>query len=214
MTPYYEDDAVTIYHSDCREILPLLKSRSIDLVLTDPPYGISYVTSRRLRSDPLVAPIEGDDRYPVDIIEQCKTLASVGVLAFARGEPMKAHSMLIWVKNNWSVGDLEHGYANRWEGILWWAGPHHQWANGRPGNILFADRVPAEQLQHPTEKPVSLIRQLILHHQNVQTILDPFMGSGTTLRAAKDLGRKAIGIEIEERYCKIAARRMAQGVLL
>ena len=207
MQYYYQSGGITIYHGDCREILPTLPK--VDLVLTDPPYGIEYVTSWRLRTDKLVAPIHGDDAYPVDMIEHCKTQAVVGVLAFARGMPMEAHSTLIWVKNNWSVGDLEHGYGNRWESVLWWPGPQHQWANGRPNNVLFADKVPAEQLQHPTEKPVALLRQLILHH-TCQTILDPFMGSGTTLRAAKDLGRKAIGIEIEERYCEIAAKRMSQ----
>jgi site-specific DNA-methyltransferase (adenine-specific) len=67
---------------------------------------------------------------------------------------------------------------------------------------------------HPTQKPVALMRWCLESFPNAQTILDPFMGSGTTLRAAKDLGRKAIGIEIEERYCEIAAKRMAQAVLL
>lgn len=210
MKPYYQDDAVTIYHGDCRDVL--LHLPPVDLVLTDPPYGIGYITSRRLYTDKLVAPIQGDEQYPVAIIQQCKTLAAVGVLAFARGEPMKAHSMLVWVKNNWSVGDLEHAYGNRWETILWWPGPFHQWRNGRPANVLFCDKVPPEQLQHPTEKPIALLRQLILQHK-CDLILDPFMGSGTTLRAAKDLGRKAIGIEIEERYCEIAAKRMSQLVM-
>ena len=208
--PYYEKDGIAIYHSDCREILSMLGP--VDLVLTDPPYGIEYVTARRSRTDPLVAPIVGDTYYPRAVIESCKVIARSGVLAFARGAPMGADSIIIWVKDNWSVGDLEHGYGNMWESILWWAGPNHSWAKGRPHNVLYASRVPGSAMVHPTEKPLSLLRELISHH-NGHTVLDPFMGSGTTLRAAKDLGRKAIGIEIEERYCELAAKRLAQEVL-
>jgi site-specific DNA-methyltransferase (adenine-specific) len=71
----------------------------------------------------------------------------------------------------------------------------------------------ANERVHPTQKPVSLMRWCIEFFPHARTILDPFMGSGTTLRAAKDLGRKAIGIEIEERYCEIAAKRLSQMAL-
>ena len=90
MKPYYQDEQTTIYHGDCQEILPYIGP--VDLVLTDPPYGIGYVTGHRSRMDPLAAPIKGDDRYPKEVIETCKVIARVGVLAFARGEPMRADS--------------------------------------------------------------------------------------------------------------------------
>ena len=78
---------------------------------------------------------------------------------------------------------------------------------------IFARHVVSYHKDHPTQKPLELMHWCLNFAPNASTILDPFMGSGTTLRAAKDLGRKAIGIEIEERYCEIAAKRLAQGVL-
>jgi site-specific DNA-methyltransferase (adenine-specific) len=120
----------------------------------------------------------------------------------------KPRSVLSWVKNNWSMGDLEHEHGRQWEAICFYAQSGHKFIKRIP-DVIYADRT-GNNL-HPTEKPESVIQQLIVCNEG-ETILDPFMGSGTTLRAAKDLGRKAIGIEIEERYCEIAAKRMAQEV--
>ena len=211
-SPYYQDEAVTIYHGDCREILPLLEP--VDLVLTDPPYGQEY-TSRYNRYRNPFSPIVGDDKFPADVAIKLIPLARAGAIIFGTEvalAPLQPDSWLIWAKDSWSAGNLKHTYARQHEVAGFWAGRTHHFANGRPQTIIECPRVPPIGLMHPTQKPVALLKQLILHHI-CQTVLDPFMGSGTTLRAAKDLGRKAIGIEIEEEYCEIAAKRMAQTVM-
>ena len=105
---------------------------------------------------------------------------------------------------------MKHEHGRQWEAICFYPGPNHAFIKRIP-DVLYADRT--GNGLHPTEKPESVIKQLIQANEG-EIILDPFMGSGTTLRAAKDLKRHAIGIEIEERYAEIAARRMSQEVLL
>ncbi len=199
MKPYYQDDAVIIFHGDCREILPNLEP--VDLVLTDPPYGTGWV--RGGGNDPTGGPhpfkaytVKAEwDVWSTDWIgdRRCAFF-----LPNSRLKEMQPHcrSFLWWKKTNPRPGGPEK------EPI----GLTHDDVTGEfeyyNGDIEF----------HPCQKPPPLMRW-ILRQLNAQTILDPFMGSGTTLRAAKDLGRKAIGIEIEEKYCEIAARRMAQEVL-
>ena len=135
------------------------------------------------------------------------------------GEGLKVKDVLIWDKKSHGAGDLG-SWAPCYEMIIY-ATKNREVLNGnRPQNVLRYWRVDAgatgissgRLLNHPTEKPVPLFSDIINKHSS-QTILDPFMGSGTTLRAAKDLGRKAIGIEIEEKYCHIAAKRMSQSVM-
>ena len=209
MEPYYQDDAVTIYHGDCREILPTLSP--VDLVLTDPPYGISYRSARRTewqRKDK----IQGDDGFPLWLFDVCKP--TVAMFVWCRWDVMrllpKPKSFIVWDKGNHSMGDLDHEFGRQWEGCAFYPGPIHRFVR-RPSDIIVAARVPPLKLLHPTEKPVEAMMPLLMAHEG--SVLDPFMGSGTTLRAAKDLGRKAIGIEIEESYCEIAAQRMAQTVM-
>lgn len=208
MIPYYQDDACTIYHGDCREILPQLDK--VDLVLTDPPYGISFQSNYRyLKYDPIV----GDEELPIEVIKMLIAMSLSASYVFCRWNNLfqmpTPTSVLAWVKNNWSMGDLNHEHGRQWEAICFYPGPTHEFIKRIP-DVIFADRTGNNF--HPTEKPESLIKTII--GANIgEIILDPFMGSGTTLRAAKDLGRKAIGIEIEEKYCEIAVKRLAQEVL-
>lgn len=229
MKPYYEHGGITIYHGDAREVLPTLGP--VDLVLTDPPYGVGYVTSRRSRSDPLVAPIAGDgdlcmvaDVMPLlDQVLQNDRHAylfaaplRIGECLSLIGDYWQVKNVLVWDKGEaGTVGDLEAGYGWNWEPVIY-ASKGRRALNGpRPRTIYRYDWSGTRDPVHPTVKPVGLLRWLMTKSTQLdETVLDPFMGSGTTLRAAKDLGRRAIGIEIEEKYCEIAAKRLSQEVLL
>ena len=207
MKPYYSETGIIIYNADCREILPQLEP--VDLVLTDPPYGMAFQSNHRINK---YEKIHGDDSLPLDLIWLAMSKARRASYFFCRWDNIsqmpKPKSVLAWVKNNWSMGDLEHEHGRQWEACCFYPGPEHQSIKRIP-DVIACDRT-GNQL-HPTEKPSDLMQRII--DANVaETILDPFMGSGTTLRAAKDLGRKAIGIEIDEKYCEIAAKRLSQEV--
>jgi site-specific DNA-methyltransferase (adenine-specific) len=203
--PYYEDDAVTIYHGDCREILPTLPP--VDLVLTDPPYGVTIIKGggRGMNGwKDYSANGEWDKTPPSDaLIEQVVAAGSSAIVW--GGNYFKLPISMGWLV--WDKGQRNFSLA---DGELAWT------TESRALRIFSFARAAAlreTKKEHPTQKPIALMRWCLEFFPDAQTILDPFMGSGTTLRAAKDLGRKAIGIEIEERYCEIAAKRMAQTVM-
>ena len=207
--PYFQDEAVTIYHADCREILPLLEPGSVDLVLTDPPYGIGRDGQRPSTSShgghKGYEFLGWDSQRPsiddfVSMMNKTRNLIVWGGQYFADLLP-PSRCWLIWDKGQ---------RIDQADAELAWT------TLDMPVRIYTLNRVAlqGDGAKHPTQKPLSLIRWCLGFFPNAQLVLDPFMGSGTTLRAAKDLGRKAIGIEIEECYCEIAAKRMSQGVLL
>jgi DNA modification methylase len=216
MKPYYQDSAVTIYHGDCRDIFVWV---SADLILTDPPYGVgggsgtigktrSHKSSYGEFEDTLSNVI-------VSIVPRFKQI----VERFPRAIITPGPLAMCYYPQPDSFGCL---LQSRTSGMQKWG-----WCDAQP--IFYYGRDPRvgktiskcsfdnnqrpEDNGHPCPKPVRAWSHLILKGSlDNETILDPFMGSGTTLRAAKDLGRKAIGIEIEEKYCEIAAKRMAQEV--
>jgi len=206
MKPYYEDESVTIYNADCRDVLPMLDK--VDLVLTDPPYGIG-----RDGKPPSTSSHGGHKGYEFmgwdtnrpscETFERILSAASDSVIwggnYFADFLPPQ-RGWLVWDKGQ---------RIDQADGELAWS------TQQTPLRIYTLNRVAIanDGAVHPTQKPRSLMRWCIGFFPDAQTILDPFMGSGTTLRAAKDLNRKAIGIEIEERYCEIAAKRMSQLVM-
>jgi len=206
--PYYQDDAVTLYCGDCREILPELPKH--DLVVMDPPYGMDFQSNYRFKKH---AKIANDGSLPIDLISIGIEMATRAAYVFCRWDNLQEmpapKSVLAWVKNNWSMGDLKHEHGRQWEACCFYARELHEFITRIP-DVIFADRTGNDL--HPTQKPESLIRRIV--GANVgETILDPFAGSGTTGVAAKLEGRKATLIEMEERYCEIAAKRLAQGVL-
>ena len=221
MTPYYDQDGVTIYHADCREILPTLPK--VDLLLTDPPYNASF-NADGTKKRGVVCKHKGyaainqewDNETVMDVVlawhGQSLAFCSFHLLGrYLHEKP--PHQILHWVKTNPfpALGDY---YSFSVEYILWWRDGGAFNRGGYTDVFSFPICGGDERTGHPTQKPQALMEILIAKHTNPgDTILDPFMGSGTTLRAAKNLGRKAIGVEIDERYCEIAVRRLAQSVL-
>lgn len=195
-------DGITIIHGDCREALAWLDA---DALLTDPPYGMFY------ESGWLGRPIQNDR----DTSARDEALSLWGEkpgLVFGRWDcphPDAARHCLIWDKGDWpGMGDLALPWGPSTEEI--YVIGRGFLGSGRKGSIISGHRLTSTTL-HPNEKPLGLISRLIESLPG-DVIADPFMGSGTTLRAAKNLGRRAIGIEIEEGYCAKAAQRLQQEV--
>jgi len=209
--PYYERGGITIYHGDCRDVLPQLEAESVDLVLTDPPYGNGTEYGEFEDTESNVAVLVAD------VIPACIMMAERVVLTCATRHLWfypPATWVLCWF-NRAGTGMNPWGFTC-WQPILVY-GPDPYLANrlgSQPDYIEHSEA--SEKNGHPCPKPTNFWRKLLnrVSIDNSDLILDPFMGSGTTLRVAKDLGRRAIGIEIEERYCAIAAKRLSQEVLL
>lgn len=206
MTPYYEQDGIVIYHGDCLSVLPSLGR--FDLLLTDPPYGIG-----RDGSKPSTGTHGGRKAY--DFLGWDAERPPRWVLEMVLS---KADKHIVW-GGNYFVDALS---ANmKW--LVWDKGQRIDQSDGElawtslDGALRICTLNRAELQRdgavHPTQKPESLMRWCLSQAEPVTSVLDPFMGSGTTLVVAKRLGKKAVGIEREERYCKEAIRRLAQGVL-
>lgn len=220
MTPYFEQDGITIYCGNSRDILPLLDVESM-AVVTDPPYGIGLSTHygggirRGAYEVPgkNYPPVYGDDEPfdPAPFLSYPFALLW-GAEHFATRLPDNAGRWLVWDKRVGVIPERTQGDCE----MAWSSDPgvtrvfRHVW----DGMVKDSERGIEGRRRHPTQKPVVLMKWCIGFAPTDLTILDPFMGSGTTLRAAKDLGRRAIGIEISKDYCEIAVRRLAQEVLL
>lgn len=217
MKPYYEDGTVTIYHGDCREVLPMLEA---DVLVTDPPYGIGWQqhgggVNGKTRGSRRHLGIAGDDDTSArDAVLAGWTGPALVFGSFRAAPPAEVKQTLIFRKSPDAglMGSVT-GFRTDAEPIFL-LGPWPK-RNAHSSSIIES-RIGLQTLQdgdsHPHAKPLDVMRKLITACPP-GVILDPFMGSGSTLRAAKDLGRRAIGIEIEERYCEIAARRLGQEVL-
>lgn len=216
MKPYYDDtkSGITIYHGDCREILPTLPK--VDLVLTDPPYGIGYsYLSYEDTQENLKNIINTFIPLGLSIAERMAIFCGV-------------NNLHLYPKSTWALawywrGTNTYGKygINQWQPILVYGKDIAGFGsiNGQiKSDAIYYEGGNCDELKnfdvHPCPKNLGIMARIITRLTNYGNIVvDPFMGSGTTLRAAKDLGRKAIGIEIEERYCEIAAKRLQQEVL-
>ena len=215
MTPYYADDLVTLYHGDCREIAVWLDA---DVLVTDPPYGMAYVSrgGQRIAHDATTSVRDAALR-----MWGSRTALLFGTWKVPR--PTATRQVLIWDKSQgngtgamvWSPWGMSHEeiyVLGEWPAVR----PGGRWREG--GNparesgvlrVLNYNTQASARPDHPTPKPTALMERLI-EKCPPGAIADPFAGSGSTLVAARNLGRRAIGVEIEERYCEIAARRLAQ----
>jgi DNA modification methylase len=206
MKPYYDDGkGIVIYNCDCREILPSLGK--FDLLLTDPPYGIKRFVNGIGKGDRMINKADGGFNNDVPDAITLATLLTVAPLA------------IVWGMNNLPLPTTEHFLVwDKEQTVDNFASAELAWCNLPTPAKVFRFSIHRHNQNkgggHPTEKPLGLMSWCIsLCPDNPQTILDPFAGSGTTGRAAKDLGRKCTLVEREEKYCEIAAKRMAQEVL-
>lgn len=210
MKPYYEDEAVTLYHGNCLEVTAWLDA---DVVVTDPPYGIAHSSNK-----------PGAPRRGVQIANDESAATRDAALALWTGPavifgtcrspvpPFPIRAVLVWDKGGHvGMGDLSLPWKQNWEHIYVSGSGFY----GRRGSgVLRVNALPpwAGKFQHPHEKPLGLL-QLLIDKCPPGVVADPFAGTGTTLVAAKSQGRRAVGVELEERYCEVAAKRLAQDVL-
>lgn len=204
--PYFQDSAVTIYHGDCRQIVPFLPR--FNLLLTDPPYGIGASGGVGLygRMKWAATDSKWDESAPSPWIFEMLLESSDNHVIWGGNyySLPPSRQFLVWDKG---AGFKDRNFA---EAELAWC--------SRDGNAKFYSRDPLaagdyKGKEHPTVKPLALMTWVLEMYPDAKTVLDPFAGSGTTGRACKDLGRSCVLIEREERYCEIAARRMGQEVL-
>jgi len=242
--PYYQDSLVTIYHGDCREVLPELGP--VDHALTDPPYSRDVYLRAQCRNskkgsgtparmgaslskmaagaigsvNDLVVPVSSElgrivGRWCLVFsdVEFCgewrSNLESSGLKYIRTGAWIKTDPMPQMTGDRPAVGFEPCTIAHRPKVKMRWNG------GGRAGTWTHGTVKGSERPNHPCPKPLPLMIELVHLFTNPgELIVDPFMGSGTTLRAAKDLGRRCIGIELDEKFCELAAKRMHQEVLL
>lgn len=208
MTPYYEQDGITIYHGDCREVLPEVWF-GVDVCVSDPPYGMNWDgrVTRGKNGTGKAGPTKhygqtiANDLEPFDPkhLIGFRSVVLWGFLHFANKLPKG--SVLVWLKR------YDTGFGS------FLSDADLAWMKGGEGVYCRRDlSLQGQERVHPTQKPIGIMEWCI-HKAGPGSVIDPYMGSGTTLVAARNLGRKAIGIEIEERYCEVAAKRLSQGVL-
>jgi len=201
MRPYYEHAGITIYHGDCREVLPILEP--VDLVLTDPPYGF-----RKAEWDSaFVMPWDSFTNF-TQVLAVMPGIWNLPACPREIGPLHYRWCIVAHLINGMTRGCI--GFGN-WIPCLVWTTDETS-AYAVDGDIRDFAVGTDEKPDHPSPKPFNVMRWFAQRLPG-ELICDPFMGSGTTLRAAKDLGRRAIGIEIEEKYCEIAAKRLSQEVL-
>ena len=211
MSLYYQDEHVTLYHGDCltehREWL------DADVLVTDPPYGMAY-KSGWVKEDRAITG-DGTVKSRDDVLESWHYgNADRPAIAFGKWSverPKNVRARLIWSKgNDPGMGDLNFPWGNSDEEIYVF-GKGYKGVRGP--NVLVCNKPPVSNREaHPTPKPISLMEMLI-EKCPPGVIADPFAGSGATLEAARNLGRKSIGVELEEKYCEIIAKRLDQQVI-
>jgi len=213
MTPYYEDESVTLYHGDCREVTEWLEA---DVLVTDPPYGIA---GGRISSHKAATPVHADaawDSLQVrdDVLAMwgAKPRMVFGSPKMQDRAPDHRGVPLVWDKGDSpGMGDFTWPFGASYE-LIWVSGDG--WVGTRRSSVfrVVHPSNAATVVGHPTPKPVGLMEKLASYAPE-GVIADPFAGSGSTLVAARNLGRKSIGVELEERYCELIAKRLDQGVL-
>jgi site-specific DNA-methyltransferase (adenine-specific) len=214
MKPYFEDDLVTLYHGDALEVTEWL---SADVLVTDPPYGIAWEAGalndkKNTRQNAEQSIASDESIYARDkALEMWGNRIGIVFGTWKVTRPKNTTNVLIWHKANKQPGVLTHPfYSNHEEIYVLGTG-----FEGKPmQSVISTSEHRGRQpilIGHPTPKPIGLMEQLILKCP-LGVIADPFAGSGATLVAARNLGRKVIGVELEEKYCELIANRLSQQV--
>ena len=224
MKPYYDYDGITIYCGDVLDVLPTIPS--VDIVIADPPYTFGLASTGAEGKAGSWGDLMNNAHWYAAWLHEIKRLTfahrgaawifnswrSFPVLARAAMEQSwPIESLLVWDKE-WIGPGGPRGLRPSYELVALFVQPGFALNNRGLPDIWRCKWSAHKPNGHPSEKPIKLISRLLIESGG-KTILDPFMGSGTTLRAAKDLGKHAIGIEIEERWCEIAAKRCGQEIL-
>lgn len=221
MSPYYEEPGIQIFHGDCREILPTLGK--FDLLLTDPPYGIAVDTANRAKGRAFrpydrncraldLPPVAGDESSfdPLPLLQLADALVLWGANNYASKLP-DSPCWLAWDRKDRRAADsditdveLAAVLGHRFKTVRIF---RHMWAG------FQRDSEVGSRVLHPTQKPVALMSWCLGFFPEAKTVVDPYMGSGPVAKACKDRGLKYVGIELVEKYCETAAKRLAQEVL-
>lgn len=215
-----------LLHGDCVELMKNIPDKSIDLIVTDPPYLIKYKTNyRKDKNHDFCSEILNDDNYDCisNYIKQCYRILKddTAMYMFCNCDRVdffkqqlekagfKIKNMIIWVKNNWTAGDLKAQFGKQYEIIFLVNKGRKCFNGGRITDVWNFNRVAGKNQLHQNQKPIDLLEQCILKHSNENDIVfDGFMGSGSTGVAALNLGRNFIGIELNENYFNIAKNRI------
>lgn len=229
---WLEENINTIILGDCCKILEQMKDSSIDLIVTDPPYLINYRSNHRKdKNHRFCKPIENDNNPKLVkiVIKECyrvlkQNSAMYIFLSFDKVDFFKkciedagftVKNMIVWVKNNWTAGDLEHAYGKQYE-LCFYVNKGSKKINGKRISDVWDARsikglkkvINKEQI-HQNQKPLELIKMMIEKSSDVgDIVMDPFSGSGTTCLGAKELNRKFIGVEIDKVYHELSLKRM------
>lgn len=219
MTPYYDEDGITIYHGDCADVVPLVEPSTVALLVTDPPYGIRLSTSygsagrgvkgglnKKWAAMPNdYPPVHGDDwPFEPEPLLRFPRLVLFGANNYANRLPPSS-SWIVWNRQTTTdAADAELAWTNLGGTVRMFS---HLWDGYRRSSEVGFH-------VHPTQKPVALFKWILNRWtQPGDLILDPYMGSGPIAQACHEMGRRYIGVEIVEEYCKVAVNRLAQGVL-
>ena len=229
MSLYYQDDYVTLYHGDSREGLAAMEDNSVAAVITDPPYTerthAKAKTNKAVKDSKAIEFASFTDTDLENAMAECGRITQSWVVAtldyrhavrmeLQTPSNLRVMRIGVWVKTNPMPQITGDRPGQGWEAIAYLhkEGVKPTWnGGGKHGNYILPT---AQNEGHPTSKPLSMVSDWVRHFtKHGDTILDPFAGSGTTLRAAVDNGRKAIGYEIDEAYCEVIAKRLQQGAL-
>ena len=217
---------IKLYCDDCLNIMKQIENESIDLIVTDPPYLIKYKTNhRKNKYHDFCSEILNDDNEQliIDYIRECYRILknNTAMYMFCNCDKVdffkkelenagfKIKNMIIWVKNNWTAGDLKAQFGKQYE-IIFLVNKGRKCFNGkRITDVWMFDRISGKKQLHQNQKPVDLLKQCILKHSDENDIIfDGFMGSGSTCVACIETNRKFIGVELDKKYFEIAKERI------